>query len=119
VDEFFAHPGGPRVLEAFARALHVDDEALEVSWRSMAAVGNLSSSSVLHVLADSLARGGRSPGDTGLLFALGPGLSAELVLLRWPEPTAAIGAAMTSRADASLRGSGDGAPADTGQAVAA
>ncbi|MET0589893.1 MAG: type III polyketide synthase, partial [Naasia sp.] len=44
VDEFFAHPGGPRVLEAFARALHVDDEALEVSWRSMAAVGNLSSS---------------------------------------------------------------------------
>lgn len=85
IAEYFAHPGGPRVLEAFARALGVDDSALETSWRSMAAVGNLSSSSVLHVLADSLEAGQRRAGDSGLLFALGPGLSAELVLLHWPE----------------------------------
>ncbi|WP_251856163.1 type III polyketide synthase [Herbiconiux sp. L3-i23] len=85
VAEYFAHPGGPRVLEAFARALDISDDALESSWRSMAAVGNLSSSSVLHVLADSLERAEHRSGDSGLLFALGPGLSAELVLLRWPE----------------------------------
>jgi len=88
VSQFFAHPGGPRVLESFARALEVSDSALEASWRSMAAVGNLSSSSVLHVLAEALERGGQQPGDSGLLFALGPGLSAELVLLRWPEMAA-------------------------------
>ncbi|MFD1714070.1 type III polyketide synthase [Amnibacterium flavum] len=89
VSEYFAHPGGPRVLEAFARALDVADSALDASWKSMAAVGNLSSSSVLHVLADSLDTGDRRSGDSGLLFALGPGLSAELILLRWPETAAA------------------------------
>jgi alkylresorcinol/alkylpyrone synthase len=71
------------VLEAFSSSLGLADGALSLSWRSMAAVGNLSSSSVLHVLADSLAIGGREAGDTGMLFALGPGLSAELILLRW------------------------------------
>jgi alkylresorcinol/alkylpyrone synthase len=51
----------------------------------MAAVGNLSSASVLHVLADTLDQRAHQPGDAALLFALGPGVSAELVLLRWPE----------------------------------
>ncbi len=50
----------------------------------MARVGNLSSSSVLHVLADELT-GAHAAGQWGLLFALGPGVSAELVLLRWPD----------------------------------
>jgi alkylresorcinol/alkylpyrone synthase len=93
IDCWIAHPGGPRVLEAFSSSLGLADDALALSWRSMAAVGNLSSSSVLHVLADSLAIGGRTAGDTAMLFALGPGLSAELILLRWPgEPVGADGA---------------------------
>lgn len=83
IDSWMAHPGGPRVLEAFARSLDLEDDALAVSWRSLASVGNLSSSSVLHVLADTLALGTSTTGDTGLLFALGPGVCAELVLLRW------------------------------------
>ncbi len=125
VAEFFAHPGGPRVLEAFARALHVDDSALAASWRSMAAVGNLSSSSILHVLADSLDAGTRRPGDDGLLFALGPGLSAELVLLRWPEPQAALGSAAAEQGEAPgspVDGGSDGDvrhPASSSEAVAA
>jgi alkylresorcinol/alkylpyrone synthase len=80
-----AHPGGPRVLEAFAQALDLPDGALDLSWRSMAAVGNLSSSAVLHVLADTLAEVTHRQGDAALLWALGPGVSAELVLLRWHE----------------------------------
>jgi alkylresorcinol/alkylpyrone synthase len=80
-----AHPGGPRVLEAFSEALELPDGALQLSWNALAAVGNLSSVAVLHILAESLARGTHRPGDAGLLFALGPGVSAELVLLRWPE----------------------------------
>ena len=51
----------------------------------MAAVGNLSSSAVLHVLADTLQQVAHRPGDAALLWALGPGVSAELVLLRWHE----------------------------------
>lgn len=83
VDHWIAHPGGPRVLEAFASALRMPDATFARSWDSLATVGNLSSSSVLHVLADTIAAG-PLPGDTSLLFALGPGVSAEFVLLEWP-----------------------------------
>lgn len=82
VRAWVAHPGGPRVLEAFERALDLPGERLALSWASLDRVGNLSSSAVLHVLADTIAQG-PAPGTTGLLFALGPGVSAEFVLLEW------------------------------------
>ena len=85
VGTWVAHTGGPRVLEACARTLGLERRDLELSWRSLDRVGNLSSSSVLHVLADTLAAGTVPPGDLGVLFAMGPGICAELVLLRWPE----------------------------------
>jgi alkylresorcinol/alkylpyrone synthase len=78
---WLAHPGGPRVLEAFATALGLPSEAFALSWASLERVGNLSSSSVLHVLADA---GPQPSGTRGLLFALGPGIGAEFVLLEWP-----------------------------------
>lgn len=77
---WLAHPGGPRVLEAFGTALGLPRSAFELSWASLEKVGNLSSSSVLHVLADA---GIQPAGTRGLLFALGPGVSAEFVLLEW------------------------------------
>ncbi|GAB3040180.1 3-oxoacyl-[acyl-carrier-protein] synthase III C-terminal domain-containing protein [Parafrigoribacterium mesophilum] len=83
IDTWIAHPGGPRVLEAFAQALGLSPACFQLSWNSLGAVGNLSSASVLHILADALARG-VPPGASGLLFALGPGVSAEFVLLGWP-----------------------------------
>lgn len=82
VGAWVAHPGGPKVLEAFARALQIPDAALAASWESLARVGNLSSASVLHILADVMTQA-PAPGTPGLLFALGPGVTAELVLLRW------------------------------------
>lgn len=78
---WIAHPGGPRVLDAFAGALGLPREAFAPSWASLDRVGNLSSASVLHVLADV---DPQPPGTRGLLFALGPGVSAEFVLLEWP-----------------------------------
>jgi len=80
VGAWVAHPGGPRVLEAFERGLHLQRSDLDASWRSLDAVGNLSSSSVLHVLADML---DQPAGTNGVLFALGPGVTSEYVLLRW------------------------------------
>jgi alkylresorcinol/alkylpyrone synthase len=77
-----SHPGGPKVLEAIAAALDVGDDALELSWRSLAEVGNLSSSSVLHVLRDTIAKK-PAAGVPGVLMAMGPGFCTELVLLRW------------------------------------
>lgn len=84
VDRWIAHPGGPKVLEATARTLGLTDGELDVTWRSLAEVGNLSSASVLHVLAETLERPAR-PGAAGILLAMGPGFCSELVLLRWPE----------------------------------
>lgn len=80
------HPGGPKVLEAMQAALEVPYEALELTWDSLARIGNLSSVSVLHVLEDTLRDRPPAPGSWGLLAAMGPGFCAELVLLRAPEP---------------------------------
>ena len=77
-----SHPGGPKVIETITAALGLPDDALELTWRSLAEVGNLSSSSVLHVLRDTRAK--KPPtGRPGLLMAMGPGFCSELVLLRW------------------------------------
>ena len=51
-----SHPGGPKVIEAITATLGLGDDALELTWRSLAEVGNLSSSSVLHVLRDTIAK---------------------------------------------------------------
>jgi alkylresorcinol/alkylpyrone synthase len=64
-------------------ALNLPASALALTWRSLAAIGNLSSASVLHVLRDTLDQRRPAPGTPGLLFAMGPGFCAELVLLRW------------------------------------
>jgi alkylresorcinol/alkylpyrone synthase len=70
------------VIEAIQDVLDLPADALELTWRSLAEVGNLSSSSVLHVLRDTIDK--RPPADTaGLLMAMGPGFCSELVLLRW------------------------------------
>jgi alkylresorcinol/alkylpyrone synthase len=77
-----AHPGGPKVLEAMADALEVPAEALGVTWASLDRIGNLSSASVLHVLADTLRDRPPPAGAPGLLLAMGPGFCLEMVLLR-------------------------------------
>ncbi len=83
VASWVAHPGGPKVMDAMARALGLVDGELSAARRSLAAVGNLSSASVLHVLGWTLAHP-PPPGSTGLMLAMGPGFCSELVLLRWP-----------------------------------
>lgn len=83
VDTWVAHPGGPKVLDAMARTLGLADGALDVTWQSLAETGNLSSASVLHVLARTLDAGTAVPGSPGMLLAMGPGFCAEMVLLRW------------------------------------
>ncbi len=79
------HPGGPKVIEALQRSLDVAPDALELTWQSLARVGNLSSASVLHVLEDTLRERPPAPGSHGVLLAMGPGFCSELVLLRAPE----------------------------------
>jgi alkylresorcinol/alkylpyrone synthase len=76
------HPGGPKVIDALQKTLGLSDEAVALTRRSLAQIGNLSSASVLHVLEDTLRDRPPAPGSHGLLMAMGPGFCSELVLLR-------------------------------------
>ncbi len=82
IEWWVCHPGGPKVLEAMQEALEVPYAALEVTWDSLADIGNLSSASVLHVLADTLRDRAPRPGSWGMVLAMGPGFCSELVLVR-------------------------------------
>jgi alkylresorcinol/alkylpyrone synthase len=82
VGAWICHPGGPRVIDAVQRALKLPDEAVAQSRAALAEAGNLSSASVLHIL-EKVGDAGVTPGTFGLMIGLGPGVSAELVLLRW------------------------------------
>jgi alkylresorcinol/alkylpyrone synthase len=83
IDRWIAHPGGPRVLDAMRAALELDADGLAPTWRSLQEVGNLSSTSVLLVLAETLEQNPPPPGGHGVVLALGPGFCSELVLLEW------------------------------------
>jgi alkylresorcinol/alkylpyrone synthase len=80
---FVLHTGGPKVLEASASALGLNNGELDASWDCLRKVGNLSSASVLVVLEDVMAHRRPEPGTLGLLAAMGPGFCSELVLLQW------------------------------------
>jgi alkylresorcinol/alkylpyrone synthase len=83
IGSWICHPGGPNVIDAVQRGLKLPDDALETTRSSLAQVGNMSSASVLHVLQETAQTRRPPPGTLGLLVGLGPGVSVELVLLRW------------------------------------
>jgi alkylresorcinol/alkylpyrone synthase len=82
IGAWVSHPEGPKVISAVTNSLDLPPEALELAWRSLGEIGNLSSSSVLHILRDTIEK--RPPSSSpGLMLAMGPGFCTELVLLRW------------------------------------
>ena len=83
ISTWICHPGGPKVLDAAQRALKLPAAALTSSRRSLAQAGNMSSASVLHILELTVADDAPAAGSFGIMIGLGPGVSAELVLLRW------------------------------------
>lgn len=83
IGSWVGHAGGPNVLDTVRRVLDLPDSALAHSWASLADNGNLSSVSVLQVLERTISAGAPAAGTPGLLFAMGPGFSSELVLLEW------------------------------------
>ena len=82
IEWWVCHPGGPKVLEAMQSTLGVDRDALSVTWDSLDRIGNLSSASVLHVLADTLRARPPRRGSFGVTMAMGPGFCLELVLMQ-------------------------------------
>jgi alkylresorcinol/alkylpyrone synthase len=89
IEWWVCHPGGPKVIEALEDALEIPREAVQLTWDSLARIGNLSSASVLHVLEDTLRDRPPRPGSYGILLAMGPGFCSELVLVRATTPSTA------------------------------
>jgi alkylresorcinol/alkylpyrone synthase len=83
IGSWVLHTGGPKVLQATAAALGLENGQLAASWECLRRVGNLSSASVLVVLEDVMQNRRPAPGTLGLLAAMGPGFCSELVALEW------------------------------------
>lgn len=71
-----------KVIDAYEEAFGIDKEKTNVSFQVLQEFGNMSSATVYVVLERFMAQP-IPPGDYGLLVALGPGFSAEMILLKW------------------------------------
>lgn len=78
IDLWAVHPGGRSVLDAVEGALALPPCALQASREVLRAYGNMSSATILFVLA-ALMRDARA-GEQGCGMAFGPGLTAETML---------------------------------------
>ena len=82
LDHVVAHPGGPKVLAAYAESLGLPQRAFRHAYAVLRECGNMSSPTCLFVLKRALESGDIGAGETAVLAALGPGFSSELVLMR-------------------------------------
>jgi predicted naringenin-chalcone synthase len=79
IDLWAVHPGGRSVLDAVERALGLDPTALTVSREVLRQNGNMSSATVMFVMAEML----KAPaGLLGCGMAFGPGLTTETMMFR-------------------------------------
>ena len=83
IDYFITHPGGAKVLEAYSDALDRPASTFGHTWDVLRDHGNMSAASVLFVLERFLAEDAEATGPRrGLLGALGPGFSSEVLGVR-------------------------------------
>ena len=77
-----AHPGGAKVIEAYEQALGLPEGKMDRARAILRKYGNMSSPTVLFVLEDYLRAQAVRPDEYGLITALGPGFSAEMMLIQ-------------------------------------
>lgn len=82
IAHFIAHPGGRKVITAYEEALNLPHEKMDHSLHILKEYGNMSSPTVLFVLERFMNDVIRQ-GEHGIIAALGPGFSSELLLVRW------------------------------------
>lgn len=79
---FVAHPGGKKVIDAYETSLNLKTNQTKITKQILKEYGNMSSATVLYVL-ERFMKENVIEGSYGLMTALGPGFSSELVLLQW------------------------------------
>ncbi|MCH8843112.1 MAG: hypothetical protein IID61_09055 [SAR324 cluster bacterium] len=83
LSHFLLHPGGRKVLEGLERELGLIRSHTQLSWDVLRDYGNLSSATVLFLLHRFGQVREPKAGEHGLMMAVGPGFSCEMVLLQW------------------------------------
>lgn len=80
IDYYAIHPGGPAILQSFAKALNIDNDALQISYDVLKNEGNMSSCTILFVLEKMM----KAANHNGFCYsvAFGPGLSIEQCLFK-------------------------------------
>jgi len=77
------HPGRRKVIDNVQKHFGMTDAQLRFSRTVLRNYGNMSSPTVMFVLEEVVRSGDPRPGDWGVMIALGPGMAAEVALLRW------------------------------------
>ena len=80
IESYIVHPGGAKVLEAFAEVIGQPSKKLADSHEILRRYGNMSSASVLFVLERMMQNNSLTNGYA-LMSALGPGFSSDQLLL--------------------------------------
>ena len=81
VTEYLFHPGGPKVLAAYAAAYGVELERFSWSRQILREFGNMSSTTALYVLERYMKAHPPGRGGRAVISTLGPGFSSESVLM--------------------------------------
>ncbi len=79
---FIAHPGGAKVIEAYEEALDLNKGQMDRARVILCRYGNMSSPTALFVLEQFMNDHAIGPGEYGLITALGPGFSSEMILIQ-------------------------------------
>jgi 3,5-dihydroxyphenylacetyl-CoA synthase len=77
------HPGGRKVIDNVQKHFGMTDDQLRFSRSVLRNYGNMSSPTVMFVLDQIVRKGDPRSGDWGVMIALGPGMAAEVALLKW------------------------------------
>lgn len=81
VDTWAVHPGGKSIIDQVQRSLDLRPEQVRASREVLRRYGNMSSVSILFVLAEILNQAGGAREEKVCAVAFGPGLTVEMALL--------------------------------------
>jgi len=83
VDHWIVHSGGRKVIDSIKAELGLSEDQLCHSRAVLKNFGNMSSPTILFVLAETMKHRTPGAGDVGLMIAMGPGLAVEGAIVRW------------------------------------
>lgn len=83
IDHFLFHPGGRKIVQTVEDRLQPLGKNINLTRQILRQYGNMSSATILYVLAECLEQQCAGEGDEGLMLSFGPGFSAQRLFLKW------------------------------------